>query len=177
MSFIAKHIANNDERLIYVARLHWVTLMKGFLWFVAFSVFGIAAEQQLLKYFNPKPIVLSGLYLGSPFDIFRIAMILAGAFILLTYAIAYFFTEVALTNRRIIYKKGMISTEVEEIDLVEIRGENISHGILGRLMGYGRLHLDSRFVEDINLPIIRKPYRLLQAMHRTRGQEHPATAV
>jgi hypothetical protein len=177
MSFIAKHIANSDERLIYVARLHWITLLKGFLWFAAFSFIGMAAEGELSVYFNPRPLVLSGFYLGSPLALFKDFMILTGAFILLSYAVTYFFTEIALTSRRIIYKKGLISTEVEEIDLVEIRGENISHGILGRILGYGRLHLDSRFVEDINLPVIRRPYRLLQAMHKTRGQAQAPVSV
>ncbi len=177
MSFIAKHIANESERLIYVARLHWIGLLKGLAWFAAFALTGLSVEWEAPFYVDAGRIELFGRDYGSPLLWFRWFMVGSGALIFLAYFIGYFWTEIALTSRRIIFKKGMISTEVEEIDLAEIRGERISHGVLGRFLHYGRLHLDSRFVKDIDLPAIRKPYKFLQAMQRTRAQLHPVTNV
>ncbi len=177
MSFIAKHIANENERLIYIARMHWINIVRGGFWFLAFAVIGLAVEWELPMYLYVGDVEVLGRNYGSPVIWFRLFMVGAGALIFLVHVIGFFWTEIALTSRRIVFKKGMISTEVEEIDLAEIRAERISHGILGRVLGYGRLHLDSRFVQDINLPIVRKPYKFLQAMQRTRAQLHPAVGV
>lgn len=177
MSFIAKHISNENERLIYIARMHWIVLTQGFLWFLLFALIGLAVAWEAPLYVSLDPVELFGRRLFSPIAGFLYVMLGGGALIFLVHVIGYFFTEIALTSRRIVFKKGMILTEVEEIDLAEIRAERISHGILGRLLGYGRLHLDSRFVQDINLPVIRRPYKFLQAMQRTRSQLHPVVGV
>ena len=41
MSFIAKHITHHDERLIYLARLHWIYIVKGIWWLILLGGFGI----------------------------------------------------------------------------------------------------------------------------------------
>ena len=177
MSFIAKHIADDGERLIYVARLHWIALAEGVAWFLVFAMIGLYVEWEVPFYLDAGRVALFGRDYGSPLLWFRRFMTGAGALVMAVYFIGYFWTEIALTTRRIIFKKGLVSTEVEEIDLSEIRGERISHGLLGRFLQYGRLHLDSRFVKDISLPTIRRPYKFLHAMQRTRAQSHPATGI
>jgi hypothetical protein len=81
-------------------------------------------------------------------------------------------TQIALTNQRLVYKTGLLIVNTEEIDLVEIRAETVHHGLLGRLLGYGRIKLDSRFVGDVFLPAVRAPYRLVKAMNTARTHVH-----
>lgn len=182
MSFIARHIANPDERIIYVARLHWICLLEGLIWFGGFIIAGLFMSNGLSQLF-PVTDALTTLSFGdfsiTPKIIWLFYLMMAGGCVIFTtYLIGLLSTEIGLTNQRIVYKRGLIFTEVEEIDLSEIRAEKIHHGLLGRLLNYGWLHLDSRFVGDINLPRIRRPYRFLKAMHRSMGrhQDEPAVA-
>lgn len=64
----------------------------------------------------------------------------------------------------------MIFVEVEEIELEEIKGEHIHHGLLGRFLKYGAIDFDCRFIGDVSLLAIRKPYRFIKALHVARSR-------
>ncbi len=173
MSFVARHLTDQDERLIYLSRLHWIYTLQGVLWWVALGAAGTGAQWLLdarLPAYAMNHIVLHGYDLGAPSKMLRDFMIGAGFVLFLVYLLKKLSTEIALTSRRVIYKTGLFFTEVEEVDLVEIHAEKIHHGILGRILGYGRLSLDSRFVGDITLPAIGHPYKFLKIMHKVRAK-------
>lgn len=48
-------------------------------------------------------------------------------------------TEIAVTNRRYIYKRGWIARNTQELPLLRVEEVNLDQGVLGRLMGYGRV--------------------------------------
>ena len=50
-------------------------------------------------------------------------------------------TEIAVTNRRLIYKRGWIARRTEEINLRRIEEVNLKQGVLGRIFGWGRLRV------------------------------------
>lgn len=182
MSYVAR-IIGSDERLIGVARLHWVYIAKGFGWFLFFVGSGIWMDHLQWKYFGKYvPLYdyeLFGAHFSSRDSILLWILTATGCFLFLTYLSKTLATEVALTSRRIIYKTGLIFVEIEEVELEEIKGERIRHGLLGRFLGYGELLLDCRFIGDVYLPAIRKPYRFLKAMHaaRTRLEDGLAYVV
>lgn len=174
MNSFVRHITGPGERIILLARLHWIYLVKGLLWMAALSGFGKFLDLQLLRNagatipLSIQELVNISLDPGLPILFFFLGS--CGAVIFLSETIKMLATEIALTNQRLIFKTGLIFVQVEEIDLEEIRAENVNHGILGRFLGYGRVHLDSRFVGDIHLPAVKNPYRLIKAMHARRGK-------
>ncbi len=170
MSFIAKHIVNADERVMYVARLHWICLFEGFLWFASFWAIGLSFSDWL-AHIQSAQSTLGSFYIGDFLIAPRVTwffymMMAGGTFLFMTHLAKLLSTEIALTDQRIIYKTGLIFTETEEIDLHEIRAERVKHGLFGRFLNYGRVYLDCRFVGDVTLPRIRKPYRFLKTMHK-----------
>ena len=50
-------------------------------------------------------------------------------------------TEIAITNRRLNYKRGWIARKTEEISLRRTEEVNLSQGIVGRLFGYGEIQI------------------------------------
>lgn len=168
-SFI-KNIIGAEERIVLLARLHWIYLMTGLGWLALFTGCGVAIDYFLWHFWGATPPFADVPILGS-----HVSFLLAlpgGAFICLLYVLKLWSTEIALTDMRLIYKTGLIFVEVEEVDLVEIRSEHVHHGLLGRFLGYGQLQLDSRFVGDIHLPAVKQPYRLIKAMHNARRKLH-----
>ncbi|QQG35783.1 MAG: PH domain-containing protein [Micavibrio aeruginosavorus] len=148
--------------------------MTGGCWLALFMACGAAIDYFLWHFWGATPPLADIPFLGS-----HVALLLSlpgGFFICSLYLVKLLSTEIALTDMRLIYKIGLIFVEVEEIDLVEIRSEHVHHGLLGRLLGYGQVRLDSRFVGDIDLPAIKNPYKLIKAMHNARRKLHDPMA-
>ena len=51
------------------------------------------------------------------------------------------FTEYGLTSKRVITKTGMISRNTVEMKLNKVENVEIHQGILGRILGYGNIHV------------------------------------
>lgn len=53
--------------------------------------------------------------------------------------LAFKFTELAVTNKRVIAKTGVIRTNTVDVALPKVEGVTYSQGILGRMLGYGSI--------------------------------------
>jgi uncharacterized membrane protein YdbT with pleckstrin-like domain len=73
-------------------------------------------------------------------------------------------TEVAVTNRRFIYKTGWISRRVHDIHLAKIESSNLQQSLMGRLFGYGTLSVHGTGVGSIELPNVDDPNELKRAI-------------
>jgi hypothetical protein len=172
MAYVKKIIAQ-DEKLVGIARLHWIYVLKGLTYFLGLAFVGWGVDQ----------LITRGLFfIGQSTGANAVSVMLmafshnamlflmgGGAFIFMLFVIKVLVTEVALTNRRVILKEGLLFVKVKQIDLEEIRGENMDSGHLGRLLGYAYIMLDCRFIGDVRLPAIESPERFMRALHQTRG--------
>jgi uncharacterized membrane protein YdbT with pleckstrin-like domain len=77
-------------------------------------------------------------------------------------------TEMVVTSRRFVYKRGWISRKTEELSLNKIEEINLTQSLLGRLLNYGKLHLSGTGVGSINLPAIGDPLALRRAIDSAR---------
>ena len=48
-------------------------------------------------------------------------------------------TEIAVTNRRVIYKKGLVRRQTNEMNMDKVESVKINQSILGRMLDYGDL--------------------------------------
>lgn len=173
MTYILKMVGP-DEKLIGVARLHWVYLVKGMIGFASCVLIAVAinkginfALSLLYKTAGSIPPSFQRLVDNSYLMSF---MVLCGGFIFLCYLIKVLGTEIGLTSRRIIHKEGLIFVHTHEVDIEEIRGETMDLGYFGRWLDYGYLKLDCRFVDDVTTPAIENPERFLKALHKIRSE-------
>lgn len=174
MAYINR-IIGPEEKLVGIARLHWIYILKGVIWFLMCALFGWALNTGILMFLaaigrsieadTVAPIPLAVLYSWV-----MPASLTVGVIIFSFYLIKVLSTEIGLTNRRVIHKKGLLFVDVHEVDIEEIRGERIDLGALGRILGYGYIHLDCRFIGDVQLPAIEQPERFMRALHAVRSQ-------
>ena len=66
-------------------------------------------------------------------------------------------TEFAVTDRRVVMKKGLWSANVQEISLDAIEGSALKQGILGRIFNFGRLSIHGRGETHVNFPTMADP--------------------
>ena len=77
------------------------------------------------------------------------------------------FSEFAITNKRIIIKRGFIARETFEMNLSKIESVNVDQSVLGRILGYGTLTIigtggTRESFNDISSPInFRKTFQEL----------------
>ncbi len=66
-------------------------------------------------------------------------------------------TEICITDRRFIYKRGWLNRQSTEFDISTIEGCNYAQSFLGRIFGFGTLNIRGTGIGDLALPIIAHP--------------------
>jgi len=77
-------------------------------------------------------------------------------------------TEIAVTNTRLIYKRGLVARYIGEMSIDRVEGVNVLQSIIGRIFGYGRVAVRGMGVGEIILPPLEDPIKLRQAIERAK---------
>jgi uncharacterized membrane protein YdbT with pleckstrin-like domain len=124
MSYV-KHVLQPGEEIRHTANIHWITYWPGLVLLVLALVVLFLAESR-------EP--------GSP----RIFLLACGGIIGLAAVVllvrewwGWWTTEIAVTNRRIIYKTGFISRDTNEMHMDKVESVKVDQSVLGRLLDYG----------------------------------------
>lgn len=148
MSRYIDEILQPDEKLLYSTTLHWVLYLPGL----------IACVVALAAY-------LVGRDAASAF----VRMLLFGVFVVAgLYGVASLFaawfrrwtTEVDVTDRRIVVKRGFINRRTVEMNMDKIESIDVDQSLAGRLFNYGRVTIRGTGVSIEPLPSIGAPLEL-----------------
>ncbi|MBI4030327.1 MAG: PH domain-containing protein [Proteobacteria bacterium] len=77
-------------------------------------------------------------------------------------------TEIAITNNRLIYKRGLVARYVGEMSIDRIEGVNVLQGILGRMLNYGRIMVRGMGVGEVILPPLENPIAFRKAIEKAK---------
>jgi uncharacterized membrane protein YdbT with pleckstrin-like domain len=129
MSYV-RSVLQPGEQIVRVGKLHWIVYMHAILWLVA-GVVLVWLE--------------SGLQTGDvhTYVVYGTAAIFGTGF-LIAFVRAWFIrwiTELAVTDRRVIYKCGFISRHTVEMNMDKIESVDVDQSLLGRMFGYGTIHV------------------------------------
>jgi membrane protein YdbS with pleckstrin-like domain len=138
-----------DERLVAVIHPHWWLVLGPAATFVAASVIAI-----LLTTFNYALLSLLGL------------IILAVAVINMVFRGLQWYVEMlVVTDRRVRFSRGVLLRRTSEIPLRHVNDITTEQGIIGRLLHFGRLRIDSgNALGDELVTFIPNPVRLRQLL-------------
>ena len=124
MSYAAR-VLQPGETIVYEARIHWIVYLGGILLVIAAVVLAIAA------------VALQG-------DAVRIGLmaaaalaLLVGLFQMLGAWIKVAGTEITVTSRRVIYKRGIVSRNTLEMNLDKVESVLVQQSLLGRMLDFG----------------------------------------
>ncbi len=99
-----------------------------------------------------------------------LGVFLIGVWIFLDMMIRKWTTEIAVTTDRFVMKTGWISRKTEEVSLSKIEEIRLEQSVLGRIFGFGRLHIQGTGVGEIALPDIDEPLKTRRAIANAREQ-------
>ena len=115
------------------------------------------------------PLIIIGLILFFDWGIGLLFWIAA--------AIKYFTTELAITNKRVIAKFGLVSRSTIEINLQKIESIQVNQGILGRILNYGSIVVSGAGNPQAPIPGISSPLQFRRAFVDTQESNSPSQTV
>ena len=150
MSYIQK-VLQPGEALIYRTRLHWLIYLRA----VLLALIGIAC-------------IAAGYYAGADF---QDAGLIAGGFFLFLALIAALLgairratTELAVTDHRVIFKRGLVSRYTIEMARSKVESVDVQQSIGGRIFNYGTILVRGTGGSLEPFPNIEDPLRLRSAI-------------
>ena len=78
--------------------------------------------------------------------------------------------EHGVTNKRVIFKQGIVSRHTEEMKLGSIETVEIDQGVWGRLLGFGDVKVTGRGISDVVFRTIDDP---MEVKRQIEGVSHP----
>ena len=177
MLYVEQSLGPNEE-LVHVGKFHWMYTVHSFMaiiWGIIISLMimigGVIVYKQMGIFPANLPIMegLQNLDLLHPG--LRIAAFIAFVLGLLSFAqmmVVKATTEIAITNTRLVYKRGLVARQVGEMSIDRIEGVNVLQTILGRIFNYGRLAVRGMGIGEVVLPPIEDPIAFRQAIERAR---------
>jgi uncharacterized membrane protein YdbT with pleckstrin-like domain len=116
-------VLQQGETVRHVATISWISFVPGLLmWALGLLLLSVVPEQRTLH-----ALVL----------IVAVLVFAVGAVFLVRAWWRRFTTEIAVTNRRIIYKRGFIRRYTVEMHMDKVESVDVDQSIFGRLFNYG----------------------------------------
>jgi uncharacterized membrane protein YdbT with pleckstrin-like domain len=132
MAYIDK-ILLPDERVLCATSVHWMIYTEGFLITVAGGLLGHFGAP-LLNFIMGESIAQ---HMTRAAGFVSCFIVFVGLALMLASYMRQTYTELAVTNRRVIAKYGIISRTTYEILVSRISGANFDQTVMGRLLGFG----------------------------------------
>ena len=119
-----QRVLRPGERIQHISSIHWVVYWAG----VAVALLAVVA------YWLSETMRLTGFWRYTAY-----ALAIVAAVLLIQQWFQWWITEIAVTNRRIIYKKGLIRRQTNEMNMDKVESVQIDQSILGRMLDYGNV--------------------------------------
>ena len=133
MSYVESNLVPG-ETVIYQTELHWI-VMVGHL-FIGFLLLGLPGVLLLYYAFSHSEMDANTLHLTEAGGA---ALLVCGAVVILIGVVRRHATEMAVTNRRVVIKTGLMSRKTIEMLLNKVESIEVSETTGGRMLGYGTI--------------------------------------
>jgi membrane protein YdbS with pleckstrin-like domain len=125
MSYVER-VLQPGETVQHVSTVHWILYLPGFLFLLAgAAVFAFRAQ--------------AGPDLAPVLTVVSAILAILGLISLLAAWFRRWTTEVAVTDRRIIYKRGFIRRRTIEMNMDKVESVDVDQSVFGRIFDYGTI--------------------------------------
>jgi uncharacterized membrane protein YdbT with pleckstrin-like domain len=126
MSYLDK-ILQPDERIVAVGKKHWIIYLPG----LGVLILALLVEAGLA--IAP--------HLSFAIQVVAAIIALLALVLLAREWFSQWTTEIVVTNRRVVYKRGFISRFTREMNMEKIESVAVDQTLLGRVFGYGTVDI------------------------------------
>jgi uncharacterized membrane protein YdbT with pleckstrin-like domain len=160
MKYVDQSLGQN-EALLYQTHFH--PLYYSTAWII--SIFFVALA------------IWSGVFTQEPVDWALLSICAIGLAIVLYLMIPIWTTKIAVTTHRLVIKEGLLFRSAVEVQLRSIEQVSFHQGLLGKLLGFGKISIHGTGVDDLVLPYIGAPTDLVKAIESASIAFEPPAPV
>lgn len=144
MKYIDRVLGPTEE-VVYETGLHWIVLAAPL---IALAISGFAASETNPNDVGKTPVA------GLVFFVMGII----GLISIIRALIDWTTTEIAVTTRRVVFKRGLIGRDTIEINFNRIEGLDVRQTVLGRILNFGTVivrgtGIGAQPMRDVSAPI------------------------
>jgi len=132
MGYVEQNLISG-EQVAYRTGLHWIVLLRAI---IVAAVLGLLGVVMLVESSEVKDAQFGQVVFGV-----GILAIVVAAIYLLAAVIRRRGAEFAVTNKRVIFKTGVMRRSSEEIFLNKVESVTVNEGMLGRALNYGTINV------------------------------------
>jgi membrane protein YdbS with pleckstrin-like domain len=123
MSYVQR-VLQPGEQVRHISSTHWILYWPG----VGFALMAVIA------WWLSETMRLTGFWRYTAYALAVVAVVL-----LVQQWFQWWVTEIAVTNRRVIYKKGLVRRQTNEMNMDKVESVQIDQSILGRMLDFGNV--------------------------------------
>jgi len=125
MSYVQR-VLQPGEQVRHISSIHWIVYWPGV----------VVALLAVVAYFLGETRLLPGVWRYTAYALALVAVVL-----LVRQWLFSWVTEIAVTDRRVIYKRGLIRRQTNEMNMDKVESVQIDQSVLGRILDYGDVKL------------------------------------
>jgi len=144
-----------DEKVLYLARVHPALYLSMVPYFLIFEIF---AYVFIIVFELGDLVPISKLLFGAPFLVF------VQSWITITT------TELALTDKRVIAKTGLLSQQSIELNLSKVESVEVKQSLFGRMLNYGTITVKGTGGGAAPAPGIASPFEFRKSVQQQTNQ-------
>ena len=149
MSYI-KHVLQPGEKIIMIGRLSWIVYHRT-IWYLIIGVVLLVLEH---LYWDKDEVIYAT---AALFAVLVIVSAIHAWFV-------RFITEIAVTDKRVIYKRGFINRHTIEMNMDKVASVDVDQSILGRLFNFGTVTVQGTGLTFEPLRRVESPIALRNAI-------------
>ncbi|NJO03963.1 MAG: PH domain-containing protein [Bacteroidia bacterium] len=153
MSYIKENLSKG-ERVIYTTTLHWVLFLES----VSILLTGLVISFLGARY---KDVLGSTTYIVQYLALF---VLIFGGIKFLLELIRHRTSEFVVTTERVLIKVGVIHRSSTSMPLSKIESVEIDQSIIGRLFGFGSIHITGTGTAESKFDLISDPHKFRRKM-------------
>ncbi len=111
-------------------------------------------------------------WIGAWAALILLGIIFVGVFIFARAAITMLTTEFAVTDARVVLKRGWLNVHTQEISAGSIEGVQLVQSIWGKLFGYGRIMVTGTGDARLVFPAMSNPMAFRRAIEAARDSDN-----
>jgi uncharacterized membrane protein YdbT with pleckstrin-like domain len=138
-------ILQPGERLVHTATVHWIVYVPGIAILVLALLAAVWAGHMPSDWAR---LVVAGL---------AALLALAGIVLVVIGWLKRFSTEIDVTDRRIVYKRGLFRRHTVEMNMDKVATVDVDQSILGRILDYGDVTVQGTGFALERVPLIQAP--------------------
>lgn len=177
MLYIQQSLGRN-EKLIHIGQFHWMytfmacmNIFWGVLVGVVIIVGGIYGQSYFGPGFYSVDLIGQVRELHPGVKLFAFMALISGLLQFARMMVVKATTEIVITTKRLVYKRGLVARYVGEMSIDRIEGVNVVQTILGRIFNYGRVLVRGMGVGEVVLPPMDDPIKFRKGIMKAKSFE------